>query len=62
MFDYKVTKAGADRTNVHFFVFNTFFPSFYSNVEALVRLCNTVSRIGVSLFHTQTVCESNQPA
>lgn len=35
---------------------------FYSNVMALVKLCNTVNRIGVSLFHTQTVCESNQPA
>lgn len=38
------------------------FVSFSSNVEALVGLCNTVNRIGVSLFHTQTGCESNQPA
>lgn len=35
--------------------------SFYSYVTALVKLCNTVNRIGFSLF-TQTVCESNQPA
>lgn len=48
---------------VYFFFFlflsDTFF---YSNVTALVKLCNTVNRIGVGLFHTQTVCESNQPA
>lgn len=35
---------------------------FYSNIVALVKLCNTVNRIRVGLFHTQTVCESNQPA
>lgn len=35
---------------------------FYSKVTALVNLCNTVNRVGVSLFHSKTVCESNQPA
>lgn len=43
---------------------NTDSPFFNVNTTALVNLCNTVNRIRVGLFvfHTQTVCESNQPA
>lgn len=55
-----------DMTNVQVLVLNTFFflysLFFTLYVMALVILCNTVNRIGLSLFHTQTVCESNQPA
>lgn len=34
-----------------FFFLSTFFLLF--NMMALVKLCNTVNRIGISLFHTQ---------